>query len=107
MRKIDKFSKSSNLILCILYIPLSAFSILLSMASESTLDATNPLYINLVNIFSMIALFVPLLCIAGILISVFLRKKGRYALSIVAQFFPLVVFLLNLILLVCADMISM
>lgn len=106
MKELDKLGKLLNLILGILYIPLSLFSWLLQMTSESTLNATNQLYISLIDIFCIIAFLFPLLCIAGILASIFFRKKGHTALSLVAQFLPLAVFFLNLILLVCADLIS-
>ena len=103
MKRIDRIGKIFNLILGILYIPLSLFSWLLQMASESTMSATNPLYINFINIFCVIAFLIPLLCVAGILLSIVFRRKGRSVFSFVIQFLPLVIFLLNLLLLAVAE----
>ena len=104
MKRIDRIGKFFNLFLGILYIPLSLFSWLLQMASESTMCATNPLYINLINIFCVIAFLIPLLCIAGILLSIVFRRKGCSVFSFVIQFLPLVIFLLNLLLLAVAEL---
>ena len=103
MKRIDRIGKIFNFILGILYIPLSLFSWLLQMASESIIDAANPLYINLINIFCVIAFLIPLLCMAGILLSIVFRRKGRSVFSFVIQFLPLVIFLLNLLLLAVAE----
>ena len=103
MKRIDRIGKIFNSILGILYIPLSLFSWISQMASESTMGATNPLYINFINIFCVIAFLFPLMCIAGILLSIVFRRKGRSVFSIVIQFLPLVIFLLNLLLLAVAE----
>lgn len=103
MKKIDKLGRVFNIILGIAYIPLSLFSWLLQMVSESTIDATNPLYITLIEIFCIISFIIPLLCIVGIIISVVLRKKGYSISSVVIQFLPLAIFILNIILLCFAE----
>lgn len=103
MKKIDKLGTLFNLILGITYIPLSLFSWLLQMASESTMDATNPVYITLINIFCIISFVIPLLCITGIILSVFFRKKGYSIFSFVIQFIPLLIFILNIIFLFVAE----
>ena len=99
----QKISKAFNIVLGVVYIPLSLFSWLLQMASEGTIDATNPLYITLIEIFCIISFIIPFLCIAGIIVSLILRKKGHSISSLVVQFLPLVIFVLNLILLCCAE----
>ena len=103
MQKIEKISKVFNIVLGVVYIPLSLFSWLLQMASEGTIDATNPLYITLIEIFCIISFIIPFLCIAGIIISVIFRKKGYNKCSLVIQFLPLVIFALNLMLLCYAE----
>lgn len=105
MKRIDKISRICNFVLCIFYIPLSFFSWLMQMASESAIGVSNMLYVVLVDIFCVISFFIPLLCFGGILLSHFLRKKGHSIWSLAVQFIPLIVFVLNLLLLVCADMI--
>ena len=105
MKKLDKIGTVFNIILGASYIPLSLFSWLLQMASESTMDATNPLYITLIEIFCIISFIIPFLCVAGIIVSVILRKKGYSKSSFIVQFVPLVIFILNLILLFVTDFI--
>lgn len=102
MKKHNKIGILLNIIMGVIYVPLSIFSWLLQMASESTMDATNPVYITLVRIFCVIAFLIPFLCVAAILLSVLIRKKGHGVLSIVISFIPLMVFILNLLLLAIA-----
>lgn len=99
MNEIVKAGRILNWILGAIYVPISFFSWLLQMASEGTIDATNPFYISLMNIFCVIAFIIPFLCIAGIVISIVLRTRGRNVLSIIIQLLPLVIFILNLTLL--------
>ena len=103
MKKLDKIGTVFNIILGASYIPLSLFSWLLQMVSESTIDATNPLYITLIEIFCIISFIIPFLCVAGIIVSLILRKKGYSISSFVVQFLPLVIFILNIILLCIAE----
>ena len=103
MNEIDKAGRILNWILGAIYVPISFFSWLLQMASEGTIDATNPLYITLIEIFCIISFIIPFLCIAGIIVSLILRKKGYSISSFVVQFLPLVIFILNIILLCIAE----
>lgn len=103
MKKLDAICRTFNVVLSVLYVPISLFSWLLQMASEGTIDTTNPLYMNLIRIFCVIAFIVPFLCIAGIVLSVALRRKGHSVLSLCIQFIPLVVFILDLMLLAFAE----
>ena len=73
--KNDKIGKIFSIFLGVAYIPLSLFSWLFQMTSESTIDATNQLYITLIDIFCVISFIIPFLCAAGITVSVILRKK--------------------------------
>ena len=103
MKKLDKAGKVLNIVLGIVYIPLSFISWLLPMVSESIIGATNPIFITLVEILCAISFAIPFLSVAGIVVSVILRIKGRSVVSFVVQFLPLVLFVLNLILLCYAD----
>ena len=103
MKKLDKAGFICNTILSILYIPVSFFSFLSFMASELTIGSTNRVFIILINIYCLISMLIPLFCIAGILISVILRKKGHSVLSFAVQFLPLIIFGVNLLLLVVAE----
>ncbi|MBR2878006.1 MAG: hypothetical protein IKL42_05655 [Clostridia bacterium] len=94
--KIDKAGIITNIILFFLYIPFSNFNFLLLMASEGTIGATNQLYITLIDIFCWITMSIPVLCIAGLILSVILRKKRKSIISFIVQFIPIMVFLLNI-----------
>ena len=106
MKDINKASTTLNWILGVIYIPLSFFSWMLQMASEGTIDATNPTYIGLINVFCTIACVIPLLCAMGIVISVILRKRGHYISSIIVGFLPLLVWIGNFLLLAFAESFS-
>ena len=99
MKKLDKLGIAFNIILGIAYIPFSFFCWLSLMVSEMAIDATNPLYLHIVNLFCIVDFFIPLLCLIGIVLSVIFRAKGYSVLSFVIQFTPIMVFILNLILL--------
>ena len=103
MKKIDKVSKILSWIFGILYIPLSFFSWLLVIASDLTIDATNPLYIGLIDAFCIITFSITFLCIASAFVSKVLRTRGKNLAAIIVLCLPLVIFLLNLILLAFAE----
>ena len=52
---------------------------------------------------AFLAIIIPFLCVAGIIVSLILRKKGYSISSFVVQFLPLVIFILNIILLCIAE----
>lgn len=104
MKKFDIVGLVFNIVLGTLYIPFSIFCWFLMMASESTIDATNPAYINLVNIFCTVSFLIPLLCAACIALSFVLRIKKHRVISFLIQFLPIVVFGLNLALLHFAEL---
>lgn len=103
MKKLNKVGYICNIVLSILYIPISFFSGLLFMVSESTIGATNQVFIILINIFCWITMLIPLFCFLGIFISVRLRKKGYSIWSFVVQFLPLIIFSMNLLLLAITE----
>ena len=97
MKKLDKLGRVFNIVLGIIYVPLSLFGWLMQMTSESAMDATNPLYITLIEIFCIISFIIPFLCAGCIIASVILRKKERSIGAFIVQFIPLFVFVLNMI----------
>ncbi len=101
--KLDRVGYVFNIVLSIIYIPISFFSWLLFMASEATIGATNQVFIAMINIFCCITLVIPLLCFLGILLSVRFRRKGYSVWSFVIQFLPLILFGMNLLLLFIAE----
>ena len=103
IKKLDKAGYIFNILLSILYVPISWFSWLLLMASEVTIDATNQTFIFFINVFCWITMIIPFLCFLGIFLSVRYRKKGYSVRSFVVQFLPLIIFGLNLLLLFIAE----
>ncbi len=103
MKKLDKITKSTNVILGVLYVPFSMFCWLLQMASESTIDATNPIYIKLIEIFCFVSFLIPIFCVVGITVSVVFRKKGHSVGAFIIQFLPIIAFALNLVLMAVAE----
>lgn len=103
MRVNNKLYKLFNIALCIAYIPLSLISLFLTMASESTMDANNPLFIGLIDTFCVISFIIPLLCVVGVVLSKTFKRKGCNTWSFVVLILPLVIFVLNLMLLFGAD----
>ena len=101
--KLGRITEITNIILAILYVPFSIYCFLLQMASENTLGAVNQLYITLIEIFSLVTAFIPVFCIAGIVLSVILRNKGCFKLSFAIQFLPVIIFALNMVLLSVAE----
>ena len=81
------------------YCPISVFSWMLQMASDGIMDATNLLYIQMIEIFCGIAFAIPFLCVGAAIATALCRKKGYWILSWVVEYLPLAVFVLNLILL--------
>lgn len=92
VKKLDVVNIVTNVILSVLYIPFSMFSILMTMVSEGIMAATNQQYIDLVYIFCSMMLTIPFLCITGIVLSVVFRKKGHSIWAFLIQFLPLAVF---------------
>jgi Na+-driven multidrug efflux pump len=94
--KLDKLGSIFNIILSIIYFPISGFSMLMFTASESTIGVANKLYISLITIFCYITISIPLICIICVALSVILRIKGKSIISFYIQFLPLVIFIINM-----------
>ena len=102
-KKLDRVGYVFNIILSIIYIPISWISWLFMMASEATIGATNQTFIFLITVFCWITLSIPFLCFLGIFLSVRYRKKGYSVRSFAVQFLPLIIFGMNLLLLFIAE----
>lgn len=97
MKKSERVGYVLSIVLTILYIPISLFSFLLGMLSEVVTDTTNQMMTGFIDFSSCIAMFVPIFCFIGILLSIRCRKKGYIVWSFVLQFLPLVIFCINLL----------
>ena len=96
MRVLDKITFVLNIVLGILYVPLSGFSLLLLMASEGN-EGKSEWFHMLLKVFGYSVISIPLYCILAIVLSVIFRKKGKSLLAFLIQFLPILVFALNLI----------
>jgi len=103
VNKLNKISRILNVVLGFFYLPLSVVSFFLTMASEGTIDATNTAYIQLINLFCFISFIIPFICVISVVLSVVFRKKGHSIMSIIVQFLPMIIFLINMILLSLAE----
>ena len=95
MREYKKH-KILNIIIYVLYIPLSFFGFMCGMATDGLIDETNNLIITFTNIFAYMGLFMPILC----LVCYFVSKKitENKSLSIVIKLIPFFVLILMIIL---------
>lgn len=101
-----KLSKVTEIIFSILCIPLALFGwLVMGMASESTIGATNPLYIALLNFVHWMTLPAFLLCFLGLFQSLILRKREQYLKAIIWQLVPLMFYGLSFLLIFLSDMI--
>ena len=102
--RVDKVTRVTNVVLGIFYYLFFAiFSFLLGMVSESTIDATNPVYISLYRIASWVTMGNALFSLAAIPLAVILKKRGYSLLSLLISLGPLMVFAVFVILLSIAD----
>ena len=104
MKKIDIVSLVCNIILGVLYLPIAVYSFISLMVSELTVDVTTCAYIVCIDIFCVVSVLIPFLWLAGIILSLVFRLKGRSVLSLVIQFIPVMLFVQNLFLPGIADL---
>ncbi|MBQ4617196.1 MAG: hypothetical protein IJB27_02340 [Clostridia bacterium] len=95
----EKSSRRIRLVIGILYIPLSLFCLLLTMASEGMIDATNPDYLLCMQVFCVIMYAVPLLCAVAFWLSCVLQERKQYGWSAAMLMLPIAVFAVGLLLL--------
>ena len=98
-RKLDIAGSITNIILCVLYIPLSVFGCMFGpVVSEGCMFDTTAAQETLCRIISVLGAVTPVVAVGSIVASILLRRRGRSVLSFVIQFFPLL-YAMNLIVL--------
>lgn len=99
MEKQNRIGRTWNITAGTAYLIVSLVSwFVMPMALKVAIDATNPLYICLIDICEIVFFIIPLLCIAAIVANVILRKKELRVASFVVKILPLVIFGLNMLL---------
>lgn len=95
----DKKGIIYNIILSVAYVPMSIFGLSWLFFPDGTSFKYSDLQMFLRDTIIYLGLFLPILSIAGILISVIARQRGKSRFSFIIQFLPIPFFLLMLILL--------
>lgn len=95
---IDKKGVTFNIILSIIYMPLSLMGLFTIFFADAPTTNYSELKSFLLYTVILIGLSVPFLSIAAILTSVIARKKGKHKFSFIIQFLPIPFFIIMLIL---------
>ena len=91
--KLDKVSLATNVVLAILYLPISLFGVFLVFAADS-MFMYSELIQKIISFMIYLGLTLPFVSVASIVLSVVLRKKGKSLVSFLIQFVPLFLALL-------------
>ncbi len=100
---LDKKAVALNIILSIIYVPLSIAEVFTIFFWDAPTTNYLALKICLLDVITWIGLSIPLLSIASIFTSVITRKRGKRQFSFIIQFLPIPVFVIMLILMFFMD----
>lgn len=89
--KLDKIGLVLNIILSVIYVPISLFGVFSVMMADAMHMYSETVKIIL-SFMIYLGISLPIISIASIALSVFFRKKGKSVLSFFLQFIPLFVF---------------
>lgn len=89
--KLDKIGVVCNIVLAVLYVPMSLYGIFSLFTADSMSMYSEPVQ-NGITLLIGVGIALPFLSVAGILASVVLRKMGIRIWSFVIQFVPLILF---------------
>ena len=95
---LDKKGVITNIILSIIYVPLSVMGVFTIFFADAPAEMNSSLKNLLINIIIWIGFSVPVLSIAGIFASVTARKRGKSKFSFIIQFLPIPFFIIMIIL---------
>ena len=94
--KSDRIGVVFNVILSVLYVPMSLFSVFSLFAADSMLMYSEPAR-KIVELMITVGLSMPFVSILCIALSVFFRKKQKRALSFTVQFIPCILFIIMIV----------
>lgn len=89
--KLDKIGLVLNIILSVIYVPISLFGVFSVMMADAMHMYSETVKIIL-SFMIYLGISLPIISIVSIALSVFFRKKGKSVLSFFLQFIPLFVF---------------
>ena len=95
---LDKKGVILNVVLSIIYVPLSLIGIFTIFLADAPTTDYSVLKKFLLDMVVCIGLFIPILSIASILVSAITRKRGNSKFSFIIQFLPIPVFVIMMIL---------
>ena len=94
--KFDRIGFLCNVVLAVIYIPMSVSSIF-SLYAADTMFMFSENTQKHIDALMTVGVLMPLICVVSLALSVILRKKGAWVLSFVVQFVPLVLYLIMVI----------
>ena len=94
--KLDKIGFVFNIILSVLYIPMSLYGIFSLFAADSMFMYPEPIQ-KIIGIMITIGITLPFVSVFGIFFSAVFRKKGKRILSFIIQFVPLILFIVMVV----------
>lgn len=94
--KLDKTGFIFNIILSILYVPISLYGIFSLFAADSMFMYSETIQ-KVIDLMITIGITLPFVSVLGIVFSVVFRKKGKRILSFTIQFVPLILFIVMVV----------
>ena len=94
--KLDKIGFIFNIILSILYVPMSLYGIFSLFAADSMFMYSKTIQ-KIIELMITIGITLPFASVLGIVLSVIFRKKGKRILGFIIQFIPLVLFVIMVV----------
>ena len=94
--KLDKIGFIFNIILSILYVPMSLYGIFSLFAADSMFMYSKTIQ-KIIELMITIGITLPFASVLGIVLSVIFRKKGKRILGFTIQFIPLVLFVIMIV----------
>ena len=94
--KLDKIGFIFNIILSVLYVPMSLYGIFSLFAADSMFMYSETIQ-KIIDLMITIGITLPFVSVLGIVLSVIFRKKGKRILSFTIQFVPLILFVIMVV----------
>lgn len=94
--RLDKVGLVFNIVLSVVYIPLSLFGVF-SIFMADAIHMYSETVQAIISILISIGLALPFVSVASVVLSVVFRKKGKSLLGFLIQFVPLILFLILVI----------
>ena len=94
--KLDKIGFIFNIILSVLYVPMSLYGIFSLFAADSMFMYSETIQ-KIIELMITIGITLPFASVLGIVLSIIFRKKGKRILSFTIQFIPLILFIVMVV----------